>query len=238
MIPLPINYMDNLSIRVILDPSMSGGNRSKEMMPDTSPSPRRGRGRRPAAEVRATVLAATADLLLEGGMPAVTFDRVAARAGSSKMTLYKWWNSPGALAFDAYFESLEKALRFPDTGDVAADLSAQLHVFVDVLNDGRHGQAIAGLVGAAQSDPELADSLKLHYTTPRRRLAVETIERGKRRGQITDRTDPETVVDQLWGACYHRLLLPGQPVTHEFADSLLRNLFGGIAGPSAHGQDR
>ena len=38
------------------------------------------------------------------------------------------------------------------------------------------------------------------------------------------------MVDQLWGACYHRLLLPDQPLTHEFVDALVDNLFRGIGG--------
>jgi hypothetical protein len=38
------------------------------------------------------------------------------------------------------------------------------------------------------------------------------------------------VVDQLWGACYHRLLLPDQPLTNEFVDALVDNLFHGISG--------
>ena len=36
------------------------------------------------------------------------------------------------------------------------------------------------------------------------------------------------MVDQLWGACYHRLLLPDQPLTDEFADALVANLFDGV----------
>jgi hypothetical protein len=36
------------------------------------------------------------------------------------------------------------------------------------------------------------------------------------------------VVDQLWGACYHRLLLPDQPLTDEFADALVANLLDGV----------
>lgn len=59
---------------------------------------RRGRGRRPAAEVRAGALEAAGRILLRDGMPAVTFERVATEAGCSKTTLYKWWPSPGALA--------------------------------------------------------------------------------------------------------------------------------------------
>jgi AcrR family transcriptional regulator len=61
---------------------------------------RRGRGRRPAAQVRAEVLDAAGALLLEEGMAAFTMERVAARSGASKVTLYKWWPSKGALALD------------------------------------------------------------------------------------------------------------------------------------------
>jgi hypothetical protein len=50
------------------------------------------------------------------------------------------------------------------------------------------------------------------------------------RGQLRASLDPDTVVDQLWGACYHRLLLPDQPLTDEFVDALVNNLFRGIAG--------
>ena len=40
--------------------------------------------------------------------------------------------------------------------------------------------------------------------------------------------DAEAVVDQLWGACYHRLLLPNRPLDLAFADRLLDHLFRGI----------
>ena len=68
---------------------------------------RPGRGRRVAADVRQATLAAAAELLFEQGVTGVTFDKVATRAGVSKMTLYKWWPSPGALAFEAYFTAVE-----------------------------------------------------------------------------------------------------------------------------------
>lgn len=203
---------------------------SNEPHPESARATRPGRGRRPAAEVRAAILAAAGSLLFEEGISGVSFEKVAARAGASKMTLYKWWQSPGALAFDAYFDSLQEALTFPDTGDVLADLRAQLHAFVDVLMDQARAGAIAGLIGAAQSDPELARELHLRYTAPRRELAAATLELGKSRGQIKQEVDSETLIDQLWGACYHRLLLPAQPLSHHFADRLIGNLFSGIEG--------
>src|SRR3977135_1020942 len=88
--------------------------------------PRRGRGRRPADEVRGEIVATAGELLFVEGMAAFTIDKVAARSGASKMTIYKWWPSKGALALDGYFHRVEQQLQFPDTGNIEVDLRAQL----------------------------------------------------------------------------------------------------------------
>jgi AcrR family transcriptional regulator len=185
-----------------------------------------GRGRRRAEDVRRATLAAAADLLLAEGVHALTFSKVASRAGVSKMTLYKWWSSPGALAFDAYFNASHETLAFPDTGDIRRDLTTQLNEFVSLLN--RNGPVIAGIIGAAQGDPDLAEALETHYVRHRRQLAVERLTRAREVGQIRAEVDLESIVDQLWGAAYHRLLLPSKPLTAEFVDQLIANLFQGV----------
>ncbi|MFI7054225.1 TetR-like C-terminal domain-containing protein [Streptosporangium canum] len=87
------------------------------------------------------------------------------------------------------------------------------------------------LIGQAQTDPELSAVYRERYSAPRRALAVEALERAGERGQLRPGVDPEVVVDQLWGACYHRLLIPDQPLTEEFAEALVANLLTGIARP-------
>jgi AcrR family transcriptional regulator len=196
----------------------------------TDDRPRRGRGRRPAAEVRTEILEAAAELLFAEGMGAFTIEKVASRSGASKMTIYKWWPSKGALALDGYFHKVAPELAFPDTGDIEADLRAQLHAFLRVIRDSPAGPVIAALIGQGQSDPELKAAYLQRYSAPRRELAVAAMEKARERGQLRATLDPETVVDQLWGACYHRLLLPDQPLTDEFVDALVDNLFHGIAG--------
>ncbi|MFF4959240.1 TetR/AcrR family transcriptional regulator [Streptomyces sp. NPDC001222] len=189
---------------------------------------RRGRGRRPAAEVRADALEAAGALLLEGGMGPFTIEAVADKAGVSKTTIYKWWPSKGALALDGYFHAVESALTFPDSGDIEADLTAQLRAFVHVVTRTPAGRVIAELIGQAQTDPDLSAALLKRYSGPRRELAVETMLRARSRGQLRADVDPEVLVDQLWGACYHRLLMPNLPLTEEFAVSLVANLMHGV----------
>ncbi|MFD6140716.1 TetR/AcrR family transcriptional regulator [Promicromonospora sp. NPDC060271] len=172
-----------------------------------STTTRRGRGRRPAEEVRAGVLVAAARILLQDGIRAVTFDRVAAEAGSSKMTLYKWWPSPGALAAEAYFAQSRRVLEFPDTGDLRADLIAQLGSFVRWMLRDDVGRPVSELIGAAQSDPDLARAWSQSYALPRRELAITRLRAAQEQGQLRPDADLEVMVDQLWGACYHRLLV-------------------------------
>ncbi|MFF7470010.1 TetR/AcrR family transcriptional regulator C-terminal ligand-binding domain-containing protein [Streptomyces sp. NPDC008092] len=192
------------------------------------PPARRGRGRRPADEVRADVLAAAGALLLRDGMAAFTFERVAQEAGVSKTTLHKWWPSRGTLALDGYFHAVEPVLAFPDTGDIGADLTAQVRAFVRLLTETPAGRVIGGLIGQAQTDPDLSAALLQRYTGPRRELAVTAMRRAQDRGQLRADADPQVLVDQLWGACYHRLLLPDEPLTEDFADRLVANLLHGV----------
>lgn len=191
--------------------------------------PRHGRGRRPAGEVREEILQAAAELLFDEGMAGFTIEKVAKLSGASKVTIYKWWPSKGALALDGYFDRVEPELIFPDTGDIEADMRAQLHSFLRVIRDSPAGRVIGELIGQAQSDPELKAAYVDRYSGPRRKLAVAAMEAAMGRGQLSASLDPETVVDQLWGACYHRLLLPDQPLTDEFVDALVYNLFHGIS---------
>jgi AcrR family transcriptional regulator len=177
--------------------------------------------------VRAEVLDAAGRILLEEGMAAFTMERVAARSGASKVTLYKWWPSKGALALDGYSHAVQPRLEFPDTGDIETDLRTQLRAFLGVLR-GPAGRAIAELIGQAQTDPELAAAYRERYSGPRRALAVEVLVRAQRRGQVRADIDPEVVVDQLWGAGYHRLLIPDQPLTTDFTDALVRTVMAGI----------
>lgn len=153
--------------------------------------------------------------------------------GSSKMTLYKWWPSPGALAAEAYFSTSEQVLEFPDTGDIERDLRTQLRAFVHLLNEPGVGTAVAGLIGAAQTDQALALAWSTNYARPRRALAVVALERARQRGQLRQDLDLTILVDQLWGACYHRLLVPDEPLDAAFADALVRNALVGAHPPSA-----
>jgi AcrR family transcriptional regulator len=198
---------------------------AQERAPAT-PKLKPGRGRRRAEDVRRATLEAAAELLLSEGLTRVTFEKVAARAGVSKMTLYKWWPSPGILALQAYFDAVEQVFAFPDTGDIRTDLTTQLRSFIAFMK--KHASVIGELVGAAQSDPDLASALAEHYARPRRQIAIDRLRMAQDAGQIRVDIDLITIECQLFGACYHRLLIFHEPLTADFTDGLVANLFESI----------
>ncbi|SIR61011.1 TetR-like C-terminal domain-containing protein [Williamsia sterculiae] len=195
---------------------------------DGAPVARHGRGRRPADEVRADVLHTVGDLLLRRGLTGLTFECVARESGVSKTTLYKWWPSLGALALDGYFHGVQDTLAFPDTGDVRADVTTQLHQFLGLMTTTPAGRLLAELIGRSQTDPDLAREYRRLYSSGRRQLAADRFRIAQRAGQIRSEIDVRVVIDQLWGAMYHRLLVPDEPVNADFVDALIENVFAGI----------
>ncbi|MEU2930521.1 TetR-like C-terminal domain-containing protein [Streptomyces sp. NPDC007251] len=195
--------------------------------------PARGRGRRPADEVRADVFRVVGEILLGEGITDLTFERVARLSGVSKTTLYKWWPSKGALALDGYFHAVEQTLAFEDTGDIRADLLSQLRAFARVMTATPAGRVVTELIGQSQTDEDLAVAFRSLYSSERRRLAGERLMRAQEQGQIREDVDVQVVVDQLWGAVYHRLLIPDEPVTDAFITALVSNLIDGITPSSA-----
>lgn len=193
--------------------------------------PGRGRGRRPLEQVRAEVLDAAAELLITEGYAGFTIEKVALRSGASRVTLYKYWPSRGALALDAYLHQTGDRIAFRDTGDIGADLATVLLGFTELMGLPDQHRAFTQLVGAAQSDPDLARAFDSHYFGPRRIEAVNLLRAAIERGQIRPDTDPATVVDLLWGACYQRLLLPNLTgtLTDDFIHTLVATVMRGIA---------
>lgn len=193
----------------------------------TSPPPsRRGRGRRPLAEVRADVLEAAAEVLRAEGVAGFTIDKVIGAAGVSPTTVYKHWPSRGALALDGYLHAVGDTLAVRDTGDVRADVESIVVAFVDLVTRRPEGPVFAQLIGAAQTDPELAAQFGHHYFGPRRREVFALLDRAKQRRQLRADADIAILVDLIWGACYIRLLLPHltDQLTADFAREVVHEV--------------
>jgi AcrR family transcriptional regulator len=195
-------------------------------MPTTPSAPPRA-GRPRSERARVAILEAAADLLSEGGLAATTIEAIAARAGVSKVTIYKWWPTRGAVAIDAYFHRNKETIAFEDTGDLARDLTAQIATTIEAFR-GRAGEVMAELIGQAQCDPNLAAVLRSRWLEPRREATTAVLRRSIERGEIRADVDMPVLMDQLYAPLYYRLTMQHEPLDRGLAEVLVRTALDGV----------
>lgn len=189
------------------------------------PKPRSpGRPRSDAS--RNAILKAAYQILRERGFAGFTVEGVAGRAGAGKATIYRWWQSKGRLAVEAFLVAISPRLEtVPETGSALADLRAQVHRAASIYR-GRAGQLLRELIALGQEDAETSRALRTDFVAPRYREAMRLLERAKAAGELDPELDIEVLADALWGPIFHRLLVSRMPIDHSFVDKLLDLVLG------------
>lgn len=202
-------------------------NTSPSPSPSPSPSSSPSSLRRSESSRRATLEAAL-DLCTERGYGRVTIEAIAARAGVSKKTIYRWWPSKSAVLLEAFTERLVTATPFTDTGDIAKDLRTHITGAVDVLAVPPFGPAYAGILSEIHHDDELAETVRTQLIEPRFEEAVDRLRSAQAQGQIPPDADLHLAVEMLYGPVYYRHVLrkPMQDAeaVGKLVDHVLRSL--------------
>ncbi|MCA2222091.1 TetR/AcrR family transcriptional regulator [Nonomuraea aurantiaca] len=174
---------------------------------------------------RRATLDAALDLCAEQGYAQVTVEGIAARAGVSKKTVYRWWPSKGAVVLEAVHGAAVQATVFPDTGDLAADLRTQLSGVIDVLSAPRTRSAFIGVLTEAQHDPDLAEQLHAQCIGPRVEQFDHRLRKAQEQGRLPADTDLDVIMDLLYGPIFHRLMvhlpLPDEAYLRRVLDTVL-----------------
>lgn len=175
-------------------------------------------------EVTERVIASTMALLEEGGISAVTFQRVAERAEVGRATLYRRWPEPTFLVADALAATAADRIKMRDTGSLRGDLAAMMEQ-IGAFIDSPTGRAaiIAGLSGREQ--PEFA-KLASELWERRREDVAPVFERAKQRGELGSETDVDVFFALAAGALYARTIVMAKPIDAEWVKSVVDQLLG------------
>ncbi|MER5851618.1 TetR/AcrR family transcriptional regulator [Streptomyces sp. NPDC002012] len=163
---------------------------------------------------RRAILEAALELCTEKGYGRVTVEAIAARAGVSKKTIYRWWPSKSAVMLEAFTDALVGTTPFVDTGDIAADLRASVMGAVKLLSTPPYGPAYAGILSEVHHDDALAETVRTKLIDPRFNEAVARLRRAQEQGQIPPGADLPLAVEMLYGPVYYRHVLR-KPVQDE-----------------------
>ncbi len=167
--------------------------------------------------------------MLQGGWAAATMEAIAARAGVSKATIYKWWPSRGAVALDGFLDRVRDTIAVPEGAAAADVLRFQVLSLIRLFRDSTSGSLMRGLVAQSMSDPEIGQAVRERWIGPRRAVATEVLRRGQESGDLRADMAPDAAADQLFAPVYHRLIFGHDPLDDQLADRLVDQLMNGIA---------
>ena len=189
-------------------------------------APKLGRPRDEAA--RRAILKAANAILEKEGIAGFTIEAVAARAGVSKTTIYRWWPSRGALAVAGFLAEMEPKIAYPNTGSSLMDLVAQLKRVAAVYGSAA-GRVLAAIIAEGQRDPHTLVAFMDGYARPRREEAKAILRAGIERGELSRDIDIDVALDALYGPIYYRMLVPLGPLDSTWVETLARSVLAGLA---------
>ena len=181
-------------------------------------------GRKRDAMRDKAILSATIDIVAEAGYAGLTMDAVASRAGASKATVYRRWDSKTALIRDAMIKMQEapgSPDNLPDTGNLRDDLMA-LFVITPVAEANRRLRVMLGLITVLAHDASISEIGDTSIVNPWSAACRHLIERALARGEVcAEGVDIEMLSRVIPSMAVSRALLQRQVADHEFIASLV-----------------
>lgn len=153
-------------------------------------------------ELDARIRQAAIELLAEGGFPALSMDKAAARAGVGKATVYRRWKSRLELAADALDHAAltddHQAVRI-GPGQLRRELIETLMQVARCTN-GQHNDLVGALLDTARQQPQLFALIRERYVDSMHQVVWKVLAHAIERGDLpspppAERPDGESAVE-------------------------------------------
>jgi AcrR family transcriptional regulator len=192
--------------------------------PDQQAQRRPGRPRSEQADQ--AIMTAALELFAECGPEGLCIERVAARAGVGKATIYRRWPGKEDLLLDG-LAALSAPLPEPQGRSVRADLIALLTAFCKEAADPRRVRLVALLQGEGRHYPRLKAGYVQMVVQPRREAIRAVLRRGVATGELRESTDIDAAMYLLNGAVLASM--HAGHVDSRFARRVVEELLNGLA---------
>lgn len=168
-------------------------------------------------EVRAAVVAASRDELVEHGYGSLSPGQVARRAGIDERTVRERWGDADALVDLLLDEFAQHELVLLNTGSLETDLRALSAGIAALYGIPQRREAIGELIHAAAGSPRAAETLRRFWS---RRLAnaAAPVRRAIDAGELPPDTDALEVIRALGAPFYYRLFITLEPLDDALAE--------------------
>ena len=178
----------------------------------------KGGGSRLDPTVEPRVIEAVLDEVAAGGRDRLSMDRIAARAGVSKATVYTRWRSKDELLLAAY-QHLAQPFPPVETGSLSGDIDVLCDLVLAGAADGRYRSVLTELAAAASTDPTLAPHL--HEASTSWRAGLQAMLRAaQERGELTADIDVSLLAETLTAFTLRRLIFQDPPIDNTLRAAL------------------
>ena len=196
------------------------------MKTDPAPSVTRRSSGRPRSQVsHEAILQAAAELLESKPYGDISIEAIAARAGVSKATIYRWWPNKVALVIEVL---TEQALHMPqipfDGHHLRKHLMACLKGGYKTLLLGRMTPVLLAVLAECRTDQAMLALLYDTFFARLQAIGLRDLQKAVQTGELGRDVRQDVLLDQLWGPLYYRALIAGKPVDEAYLQGLLDNL--------------
>jgi AcrR family transcriptional regulator len=181
-------------------------------------------GRRRSEESRLAILIAALELLDEVGYAGLTIEGIAARSGTGKQTIYRWWPSKADVLLEAMVTKADLYVPIPDAGSYPTDLRAFLHASFALAHRSPVADGLRALMAEAQIEPAFGERFRASFLQHRRDALGTILDRAKSRGELPPGLSPGTITDIVFGTIWYRLLATRQVLDDQLLEELVSTL--------------
>jgi AcrR family transcriptional regulator len=180
------------------------------------------RSSRLGGEREREILRVAYELLGEVGYAGLRFDAVAARARTSKATLYRHWPGKAQLVADAVRACKRWPYELPDTGSLRGDLIAFIGMTARHMS-GEDGPLLAGVLMAMRCDPELAAEMRA-VASEKPEVGAQICGRAVDRGQLAGGCRAGLIEEIAPALLFMRGIVRGEPIDDGYVEHLVDDI--------------
>ena len=185
-------------------------------------------GRPRSEQADRAIIEAALDLFAESGAEGLCIEKVAARAGVGKATIYRRWPGKEDLLLAA-LAALKAPLPEPKGESVRDDLAALVETMRTEAVDPRQVRQFALLLGEGERYPRLIERYVAAVVEPRRDVFRAVLRRGIATGELREATNIEIAVDMLTGTVLARARIGQERQDRGYARRVVDELLTGMA---------
>ena len=185
-------------------------------------------GRPRSEQADQAIIDAALTLFAESGPEGLCIERVAAKAGVGKATIYRRWHGKEDLLLDA-IAAMKAPLPEPAGRSAREDLVTLLGAMCQETADPRRARQFALLLGEGTKYPRLMARYVETVLEPRREVIREVLRRGIAAGELRPDLDVDAALFMLTGAVVVRRGHEQSAIPPDYPERVVDELLRGLA---------